>query len=391
MYTIDVSGTCFQLSGASLSYDSPSLFTEFFCNNPGVTRISIDRSPKIFEIVSMHLQGYSIKINDDFEWIYLLTDANFFNLSKLKDRLYQEPLFVNVSTEIFKIPKEILFNPKSGNYPNYFTIIYENLIRDPAITLKNNVLQRPLAFTPIVTNKDPAIFKELLGGLYGNEIVIKNEQHRRDLLRDCKYYQFNQLEQRIIPVTMIKNPFTKYEEIVIKFDDIKKKGLLNDALNHISEPFSRIKYSRPHLDTNLWRDLVVQFDNNIQNMDILINPVLKFFQIACYGQFANKMRFFLQEFSDDYRYNKDTNELNIYCDINNATGILNGLEMDRDWLSLISQSDNIKQDPNKVVIVKLLKSQWRFNVTGRNKLWMDCVKFDGVLDELHFNQSREFL
>lgn len=384
MYTLIVAGQKFHVSGASLSYDSPSTFTNYFLKNCNETTLSIDRSAKVFEKILLHLQGYSIQIEDDFDWVYLLSESTFYGLQKLKERLFTEGIIVNISSKVFKIPREI-FTRRSGNHPNLFTLVYNNIVNDPL--LSTSVFTRPPPFSPIVTNRNPGLFQELLNGLYGNEIDIRNEEHRKDLIRDCKYYQFFELEQRLIHVNITRNPFTTTEEIVIKFNDIKNKGLLNDAMNNLNQPFSRVKYSRPHIDKNHWRDLVVQFDST--DLNIVINPALNFCQLNTRGGFGAKLRSFITEISDDYNFDENTNGMSIYCDIESANGVINGMKMEGEWINLLKGS--INNDPNKLVEIKLLKSQWRINVTGRNKLWMNCVKFVGVLDESHFNEAREFL
>lgn len=387
-YTLIVGGVEFQLSGASLSYDSPSYFTDYFLKNPNERSLTIERSGKVFEKVLLHLQGYSIEIDNDFEWLYLLSESTYFSLQKLRNRLISEGIIVNVSNQIFKIPQEVFMN-RSGNHPNLFTLLHNNIINDPLIGKSKSVFLRPPPFSPIITNKNPEIFKQLLNGIYGNEIIIHNEKHRRDLIKDCKYYQFFELEQRLIPVDIKTNPFTGDEEIVIKFEDIKKHGLLNNAMNNLNQLFSRVQYSRPHLDVNYWRDLVVQFDST--DLSIRINPALNFFQLVSKGKYSTKFGSFIREISDDFNLNKETNELSTYCDIQMANVNLNGMKMESNWLSLLNNSTSFNSDPNKLIEVNLFKSQWRINVTGRSKLLMECVKFDGVLDEYHFNEARKFL
>lgn len=385
IYTLVVGGVPFQVSGASLSYDSPSCFTDYFLRNPDEQTLVLDRSSKLFEKVAMHLQGYSVRVGDDFDWVHLLSESTYYNLQRLRTRLINEGVMVNISNRVFKIPKEVLMG-KSGNHPNLFTLVYDNIMSDPLLT--TSVFRRPPPFSPIVTNKDPIIFEQLLSGLHGNSVAVRDESHLADLLRDCKYYQFFELEQRLTPVQLIQNPFTCQEEILISFEHVKKQGLLNDAMSNLNHPFSKVKYARPHVDVDRWRDLVVQFKEC--NLCVLINPALDFTQLVARGPFALKLASFLREISDDYEFDETKQQITLIANVEQTSACVNGMKMDGDWVGLL-RSTMSNNDTSKLVEVKLIKSQWRFNVAGRSKLWMDCVRFEGVLDETHFNETRRFL
>jgi hypothetical protein len=408
IYTIQVGGEKFILSGASLSYDSPSYFTDYFLEHPNLNELSIDRSPKVFQKIYMHLQGYSIKIEDEYEFLYLLVDSNYLRLKKLKERMLLEPLIICVGGKQFKIHRETL--SQKGNYPNYFSIIYNTMLQDPYTT--HEALIRPLPVSPYVSVRSAEIFEQLLFGLQGNKIEIKNENHRKNLLDDCRYYQFFALEQEIINHKILRNPFTGSEEIVIGYKDIKKSGLLNDTMNSMIDsnaPFTVIKYSRPYVDENTYRDLILQIDST--EVNLMVNVSVSFSNLLIVDQTANKLKNILSKVTDDYIFENQNgvDKLTVLIQMNESVGTLNGLPMENGWLDTLikvnngdsvnqqnitmnsSQNDGQNQSRNKIIVVKLLKSQWTINVQGRNKVWMNCLKFDGVLDKSHFNEKREFL
>lgn len=395
MYVIQIGDEAFKLSGASLSYDSPSYFTEYFLENPTTTVLHLDRSPKVFEKIYMHLQGYSIQIENDYEFIYLLLDANYFRLRQLKERILQEGLVINVGGKLFKLPKDIL--GQKGNYPNFFSVIYNSLLLDPFVL--NKVFIRPPPITPNGSNRSAEIFQELLNGLYGNAIEIRNEQHRENLLNDCRYYQFSALEQKIINHKILKNPFTGREEIVLGYQDVKKSNLLNDTMDSMIDsnaPFTVVKYSRPFVDKNKYRDLVLQIDSS--DVDLMVNSSLSFASLLIFGKTALDLKNLLTKVTDDYIYETEGNshKLTVIIRTNDSVGNLNGLRMERGWLDTLMNISNGNTDygaesTNKIIVIKLLKSQWTINVQGRSKIWMNCLKFEGVLDRSHFNDKRDFL
>lgn len=420
LYTIQVAGENFKVSGASLSYDSPSYFTDYFLKNPNSDEVSIDRSPRIFEKISLHLQGYSIKIDNEFEFTHLLFDSNYLGLTKLKERLMLEPLIISVGGKTFRIPKEIL--SQKGNYPNYFSIIYNTMLLNPMV--KDPTLNRPPPVIPYQSIRCSEIFQDLLYGLQGNKISVRDENHRQALLNDCRYYQFFALEQEIINHKIMKNPFTNHKEIIIGLQDIKKSGLLNDTMDSMigsSNPFTLIKYSRPFVDGNVYRDLIVQLDSS--DVNLMVNPKNSFSNLLIIGKTATKLKNILSKVTDDYIFEIENgvNKLTVLTEMNESVGKLNNLDMEKDWLdtlinvnnehnninskdqtvnsssslsNILTPAERQHQNSNaapKIIVIKLLKSQWTIKVQGRSKIWMNCLKFDGVLDKSHFNEKRDFL
>lgn len=403
MYSIQIGGKLFVISGASLSYDSPSYFTDYFLEHPDQDALQIERSPQVFEKVFMHLQGYSIEVDNEYEFFYLLLDANYLRLKKLRERMLLEPIIISIGGRKFRIEKEVL--SQEGNYPNYFTLLYNIMMSDPYCVSESFI--RPPPVTPYHSNRSADIFEELLYGLQGNEILIKNDTHRQNLLNDCRYYQFFALEQQIIKHKIISNPFTGREEIILDLKDVRKNGLLNDTMNAMIDahaPFTVIKYSRPYVDKNIHRDLILQIDSS--DVNLMVNPSLSFCNLLIYNKTAERLKNLLAKVTDDYIYEKEDNvtKLTVLISMKDSVGTLNGLKMENGWLDTLMGvnneiSDSIQDKDNhnsdnkthNIIVIKLLKSQWTINVQGRSKIWMDGLKFDGVLDKSHFNAQREFL
>ena len=86
VFPIQIGDKLFRLSGASISSDAPSYFSQFFeeqlRQNEGadnVRTLYIDRDPATFEDISLHLQGYHVEPRDGPHFVKLFADAQFFS------------------------------------------------------------------------------------------------------------------------------------------------------------------------------------------------------------------------------------------------------------------------------------------------------------------------
>jgi len=411
MYSIQIGDKLFKLSGASLSYDSPSYFTDYFSNPENEYRtLFIDRSPRVFKKICQHLQGYSIKVQDEYEFMYLYADTTYFRLNKLRLKLLDEGLFVNIGGETFQIPKSV-FGQK-GNSPNYFTVLYETLQADPF--LNGKMLIRPPSMTPYKIHRSPLLFKQLLYLLTGGIVDIKDENHRKQLIEEAKYYSFFALEQQLTKNDIRKNPFTLHEEIVINYNDIKKEGIINASNNNRE---ALVQYSRPHYDC-IGRDLVIQIVS--AEVTLLIDANDSFCSLSVVGKTAKALYEILSLVSDDimYEHTDAQLKLTLILRLTNCSSFINGVEMQDGWISKLVEarkrklSTNPMSDPSffdtatpgtshngvedgktppQVIAIKVLRSQWTISVTGRRRTLANGVMIDGVSDEANYNSKRGFI
>ena len=86
VFPIQIGSDLFRLSGASISSDAPSYFTQFFEEqvrqneeSGGVRTLYIDRDPETFRDVARHLQGYYVKPRDGSHFVKLFADAQFYS------------------------------------------------------------------------------------------------------------------------------------------------------------------------------------------------------------------------------------------------------------------------------------------------------------------------
>ncbi|KAL6941409.1 hypothetical protein ACO0RG_002539 [Hanseniaspora osmophila] len=259
MYKLQIGNKLFLLSGASLSSDAPSYFTKYFQKttpnisaDPPTTRVNdppilfIDRDPEIFQKIYNHLQGYFIDIKDEVEYTKLFADAMYYNLPRLKNLLKNSNnYYTNIGGKHYVLNKQ-LFTKNKGNSPNYFTITSEivymdlenffmqrnaskNAQKSPwenEIVLENAPLLRPPPQSPPMVNRSPELFDKLLIILNKGEIDFQMSYTERcNLIKECRFYRFQHLEQMLIKHAKINNPFIHKLEIVMNLLDVKLSGI----------------------------------------------------------------------------------------------------------------------------------------------------------------------
>ncbi|KAF0324757.1 BTB/POZ domain-containing protein [Colletotrichum asianum] len=269
VFPIQIGSELFKLSGASISSDAPSYFSQYFyCQvkkaketgedlSSAIRTLYIDRDPKTFADISLHLQGYHVKPRDGTHFVRLFADAQFYSLPKLISQLYEESIFISIGHREFQIPRDIFTDP--GNSPNFFSLGFAVFFSNPEDLFpgldREGLLRPPSILPPSVANRSADTFAEILHLLRGYPVTIRNESHRAELLRDCRYFNFKGLEQKLIPHNISYNQSRRREEIVLRLEDILKSGIsvAADASSAISSPSGDhfagwVNYARPYVD-----------------------------------------------------------------------------------------------------------------------------------------------
>ncbi|KAK9245982.1 hypothetical protein V1506DRAFT_445140, partial [Lipomyces tetrasporus] len=264
VFSIQVGDTLFRLSGASLSSDAPSYFTQFFTkserhgNSKQYPVLYIDRSPEVFRDIVRHLQGYYVVPRDAYHFVYLYADAHYYQLPKLAKLLFNSEIFVRIGGCQFMIPRELLTKP--GDSPNFFTLGFSSFFSSPQEVFPGTkgLIRPPAVAPPSVPAHSNEMFAQLLQALKGAPIKFESPEHRDALLRECRYYHFRGLEQRLIPFEISKNLFTGREEISIRLKDFKPQGA---GIERSGAERRRLEYSRPFVDDKA-RELVIQVEKD---------------------------------------------------------------------------------------------------------------------------------
>ncbi|KAK3109597.1 hypothetical protein LTR53_016978 [Teratosphaeriaceae sp. CCFEE 6253] len=234
VFPIQIGDKLFRLSGASISSDAPSYFSQFFEeqlrqseSSDNVRTLYIDRDPATFEDISLHLQGYHIEPRDGPHFVKLFADAQFFSLPRLTAQLFASPIYIRIGDVEFQIPRDLFSNP--GDSPNYFSLGFAIFFTTPTEVFpglnQRTLLRPPSILPPSVPNRSARTFADLLHILKGCPVEIKSDEHRSELLRDARYFHLKGLEQRLMPHAISYNLARKSSEILLRLEDIRQSGI----------------------------------------------------------------------------------------------------------------------------------------------------------------------
>ncbi|KAK4519023.1 uncharacterized protein ATC70_009250 [Mucor velutinosus] len=213
VFTIFIGGRTFYISWKSLLSDGPAnFFTRHFMRTK-VRVVHIDRSPDTFELIIRHLRGYPVVAKDECQHQDLLNDSHYYGLKRLTKYLKQF-VYVQVGNTTFRL-KWDLFN-KDGPH-NYFTGPLKHALLAPHT---NDLGQSP----PIIIQRDPETFRDMIRHLQGYHIQVRDEDHRLRLLSDAQFYLFKKLRDKLSTATT--GQF--HSDIVLHIKDIRPSQFQSD-------------------------------------------------------------------------------------------------------------------------------------------------------------------
>ncbi|KIW40548.1 uncharacterized protein PV06_07734 [Exophiala oligosperma] len=279
VFPIQIGSELFRLSGASISSDAPSYFTQFFEEqirqneeSGGVRTLYIDRDPATFRDVARHLQGYHVKPVDGTHFVKLFADAQFYSLPRLIDQLFESEIYIQIGERHFQIPKDIFSEP--GNSPNFFSLGFAVFFSTPGEVFpgldRRGLLRPPSITPPYVPGRSADIFAELLHLLRGYPLHIRNEVHRAELLRDCRYFHLRGLEQKIIAHEISYNSERQKQEICLRLEDVKPSGVSytsDDSSGEKTVGEGWVYYARPFVDDTSY-EMVVEVGSESTVLDL---------------------------------------------------------------------------------------------------------------------------
>jgi len=178
-------------------------------------------------------------------------------------QLYEESIFISIGHRDFQIPREIFSDP--GNSPNYFSLGFAVFFSTPTEVFpgldRDGLLRPPSILPPSVPNRSADTFAELLHLLRGYPLQIRSEEHRAELLGDCRYFHLKGLEQKLIRHHIAYNISRQRSEITLRLEDVRQSGISiipSTTLDLSPSAFlSYISYARPFVDTKP-HDLILE-------------------------------------------------------------------------------------------------------------------------------------
>ncbi|RLV96310.1 Uncharacterized protein JA1_000365 [Spathaspora sp. JA1] len=377
VYSIQVGYKLFKLSGLSLSSDAPSYFTRYFSDPKNEDNVLFfDRNPEIFQLIYNHLQGYSINITDDYQFMHVWSDCFYFGLKNLQNILTDSDIYANVGGETFKIPK-VLFS--GGNSPNYFTTNYDRLLLDNMNIIEQKEMLRPPPQRPAtIPNRSPTLFKDLLELLRGNDMVIVSDEHRKLLIRECRYYRFLELEQRLIRHKIIE--YGGKPEIILNLLDLTKRGVIN-----VSPPDKQTEvpllYTRPHMVKEPARNLIVHIEptDDYCEVRLSLNRTTKLATVKITNRLSTKITQVFKDYLEGAIISEenDVPTIAFLAGLKDSRCTINGRDMNSNWIEeLFGKSEeqptkkrkksdaSSSETKGEIIELRLKKSMWRFMMRG---------------------------
>ena len=190
---------------------------------------------------------------------------------RLVSLLLDSTTFISIGGENFSLPRDIFSGIE--NTPNYFSLgfaVFFSSPDDPFPGLDaHRLLRPPPVKPPSVPGRSAKVFADILHLLRGYPLTIRDENHRSELLRDCRYFNLKGLEQRIILHNISYNASRGNSEIVIRLEDIRQSGIsfVEEVTPSSSSPLSGwVHYARPLVDDTS-HELIVEIDDEAARID----------------------------------------------------------------------------------------------------------------------------
>lgn len=203
--------------------------------------------------------------------VILLTDP-FLAVPRLIDQLFESEIFIQIGERHFQIPKDIFSEP--GNSPNFFSLGFAVFFSTPGEVFpgldRRGLLRPPSITPPYVPGRSAEVFAELLHLLRGYPLHIRNEAHRAELLRDCRYFHLRGLEQKIIAHEISYNLERQKTEICLRLEDVKPSGVSFNSDDFTEEQPTTggwVYYARPFVDDTSY-ELVVEIGGETTVLDL---------------------------------------------------------------------------------------------------------------------------
>ena len=190
---------------------------------------------------------------------------------RLISQLFDSEIFIEIGGQNFQIPRDLFSSP--GDSPNFFSLGFAAFFSSPNEVFpgleREGLLRPPSILPPSVPNRSAHTFAELLHLLRGYPLHIRNNEHRAELLRDCRYFHLRGLEQRLIQHHISFNVERNKSEVIIRLEDIRQSGVsfVGDASPSDRSPLGGwVNYARPFVDETT-SELIVEVRDESTKID----------------------------------------------------------------------------------------------------------------------------
>jgi hypothetical protein len=191
---------------------------------------------------------------------------------RLIDQLFESEIFIQIGERHFQIPKDIFSEP--GNSPNFFSLGFAVFFSTPGEVFpgldRRGLLRPPSITPPYVSGRSAETFGELLHLLRGYPLHIRNEDHRAELLRDCRYFHLRGLEQKVIAHQISYNLQREKHEIALRLEDVKPSGVSftpDEDATETNQTGGWVFYARPFVDETSY-EMVIEIGSECTTLDL---------------------------------------------------------------------------------------------------------------------------
>jgi hypothetical protein len=242
----------------------------------------------------------------------------------LLQQLTATGLFAKVGMSFFRIPRSLFSRP--GDAPNYFTNIISTTYSLIEPSGSHDFIRPQQLAPPTVPGRSGELFQDLLALLEGGcpEAIIKSDSHRRSLIKECQFYQFRNLEQQLLPVTLRTNRCRQAEEITLNLEDIHP---MNITLESIRMGYKTAFYNRPFVDNKQHpRELIFQISDDETVALIKSPPII--WEVSFYDETRLRVEKLLNLMAERFGCQKSIGLHGYVIDVSDAAIELNNQPLD---------------------------------------------------------------
>lgn len=351
----------------------------------------IDRSPRVFESIVAHLQGYRIQPQTETEYLHLLVDAKYYHLPRLVQQIAESAIFVRVGGKSFRIPRSLFSGP--GNAQNLFTLGFAGFFHTETqrLTLPENKdvfakeVRPPPLDVPDIPHRSARLFSDLLGLLEGAPVPIQDDEHRNNLLEECRYYRFCGLEQKLLEHRIRRDRCRQTDEITLNVADIVPE---NVSLQPIRSGYDTGFYQRPYIDTKP-RELVFQI-KDLELAALIKTPPAKW-EVSFYDEAREQISRIVAFLCDRFQCKPDMGSNGYVVKVDHSAISLNGKALNPLTVCSKPQTDGKDRQlgPSTPLEMVCDRSQWRILRTEQGLLCFELLTADCHCGQRYVNARRK--
>lgn len=322
--------------------------------------------------------------------MYLLVDAKYYHLPRLVQQIAESAIFVRVGGRSFRISRTLFSGP--GNAQNLFTLGFAGFfhtepqgqaLMDTKDVLANDLRPLPLD-VPDIPHRSARLFSDVLGLLEGAPVPIQDDEHRNNLLEECRYYHFCGLEQKLLDHRIRRDRCRQTDEITLNVADIIPE---NVSLQRIRCGYDTGFYQRPFVDTKP-RELVFQI-KDLELAALIKTPPAKW-EVSFYDEAREQISRIVAYLCDRFQCKPDMGSHGYVVKVDHSAISLNGKAINPLTVCTEVQADGKDRQlgPSTPLEMVCDRSQWRILRPEQDVLCLELLTADCHCGQRYVNACR---